>query len=286
MKVEIMKVGLIGFGKTGRSVASVLLNNKDVQLQWVVRRSHKLEHRSVPEFLGIESDEPGLIYSSSDITCDQLLSEQPVDVLIDFSSQDGIDYYADAVIKHKVNVVSAISAYPKNRVEQIMRLGDHVKSLWSPNITLGINFLILAGKVLKDIDPKLDIDIIEEHFREKPEVSGTAVKIAQALDVSDSEIKSIRAGGIIGNHEVLFGFPYQVVRLRHESISREAFGNGAVFAAQHLIEQDTGFYSLEELMHPYFAELGKSRKAVLPSRENSFRHKVASGMRKIANLIE
>lgn len=281
-----MKVGLIGFGKTGRSVASVLLNNQDVNLQWVVRRSHLLEHRSVPEFLGIDSDEPGLIYSSAEINCDELMTNQPVDVLIDFSGQDGIDYYYDAAIQHKVNVVSAISAYPKNRVEQIMNLGSHVRSLWSPNITLGINFLILAGKVLKDIDPSLDVDIIEEHFREKPEVSGTAVKIAQALEISDLEIKSIRAGGIIGNHEVLFGFPYQVVRLRHESISREAFGNGAVFAAQHLIEQEIGFYSLEDLMHPYFTELAKSRKAILPSREKTFRHKIASGMRRFANFID
>ena len=45
-----MKVGLIGFGKTGRSVATVLLESKFTNLQWVVRQSTTLEHRSVPEF--------------------------------------------------------------------------------------------------------------------------------------------------------------------------------------------------------------------------------------------
>ena len=58
-----MKVRLLGFGKTGKAVATTLLTNSDVELQWVIRKSHLLEHRSVPEFLGIESDEPGLIYS-------------------------------------------------------------------------------------------------------------------------------------------------------------------------------------------------------------------------------
>jgi 4-hydroxy-tetrahydrodipicolinate reductase len=58
-----MKVGLMGFGKTGRAVASILLESKATNLQWVVRRSNLLEHRSVPEFLGVASDEPGLIYS-------------------------------------------------------------------------------------------------------------------------------------------------------------------------------------------------------------------------------
>lgn len=33
-----IRIGLIGFGKTGKSVASVLLQNKDFRLDWVLRR--------------------------------------------------------------------------------------------------------------------------------------------------------------------------------------------------------------------------------------------------------
>ena len=68
----------------------------------------------------------------------------------------------------------------------------------------------------------------------------------------EDEIKMVRAGGIIGVHEILFGFPYQTVRLRHESISREAFGNGVLFAAQHLLDQPNGLYTMEDLLMPYF----------------------------------
>jgi 4-hydroxy-tetrahydrodipicolinate reductase len=50
-----MKIGIMGFGKTGRAVASVLLESKETSLQWVIRRSKLLEHRSVSEYLGIES---------------------------------------------------------------------------------------------------------------------------------------------------------------------------------------------------------------------------------------
>ena len=63
-----MKVGLIGFGKTGKSVASILLENKEFCLEWVLRQSTVLKHRSVPEFFGAPSDEPGLIYSTSKTT--------------------------------------------------------------------------------------------------------------------------------------------------------------------------------------------------------------------------
>ena len=73
----------------------------------------------------------------------------------------------------------------------------------SANITVGINFLMLASKVLKNIAPETDIEVIEEHFRQKQEVSGTAKKIADTLDVPEDTIKSVRAGGIVGIHEIL-----------------------------------------------------------------------------------
>ena len=93
---------------------------------------------------------------------------------------------------------------------------------------------------------------IEEHFKAKKEVSGTAKKLAQSLAITEESIKTIRAGGIVGRHEILFGFPYQTIRMIHESISREAFGNGALFAAQHLIQKTKGFYTMEDLLIPYF----------------------------------
>jgi 4-hydroxy-tetrahydrodipicolinate reductase len=247
-----LRVGLVGFGKTGKAVATVLLKDPSIRLEWVIRRSHVLEHRSVPEFLGIDSNEPGLIYPSSEFTAQELLSKHPVDAIVDFSSEDGVDYYGEAAAEKGVAIVTAISAYPNTQIKFLKNLSVHTKILWSPNITLGINFMILAAKTLKLIAPFTDIEIVEEHFKLKKETSGTAVRIAEALEVDPDDIKSIRAGGIIGVHEILFGFPFQTVRLKHESISREAFGNGAKFAVEELVKRGNGFYTMEELLGPYF----------------------------------
>lgn len=247
-----MKVGLMGFGRTGKSVASVLLETKEVNLQWVIRQSHKLEHRSVPEFLGVESDEPGLIYSSSEFTAAQLMDKHPVDAIVDFSSVNGIDYYGEEATKRGITILSAISNYPKEKLDYLNKLSKRTRILYSPNITIGINFLMIAAKILKNIAPYTDIEIIEEHFKAKPEVSGTAKKIAQGLGLPASAIKTIRAGGIVGVHEILFGFPYQTVRLKHESISRESFGNGILFAINHMPKDGIGLYNMEDLMIPYF----------------------------------
>lgn len=247
-----MKVGIMGFGKTGRAVATVLLESKKTNLQWVVRQTKRLEHRSVPEFLGVESNEPGLIYSKDEFTISELLDRHPVDVIVDFSSENGLDYYADEAAKRGLTIVSAVSQYSEEQTKRIHKLAEQTCVLHSPNITLGINFLIIAAKILKNIAPYTDIEVIEEHFKLKPEISGTAKVIASELSLPQENIKSIRAGGIIGTHEILFGFPYQTVRLKHESIAREAFGNGILFAIENLNGKPKGFYSMEDLLIPFF----------------------------------
>lgn len=247
-----MNVGLVGFGKTGRAVAGVLLESDSVRLRWVLRRSRALEDHSAAEILGIGDAGDGHILSAESMSAAALLESHPVDVIVDFSSTDGIEYYGAEAAKRGIAIVTAVSQYPVEMVNWIGALARRTTVIHSPNITLGINFLMIAAKVLKNIVPQTDIEIIEEHFKNKPEVSGTARIIARHLDIDDEDIKSVRAGGIIGTHEILFGLPSQTVRLKHESISREAFGNGILFALGNLPKRRTGLYTMEDLLIPYF----------------------------------
>lgn len=249
----MMKIGLIGFGKTGKAVANVILQSKDFCLEWVLRRSSLLNQRSVPEFLGIDSDEPGLIYSSEKTEFIDLIKSHPVDIIIDFSSSTGIYTYGKIAADREIKIISAISHYKQEEKELLKELAKKTVVFWSPNITLGVNYLLFAAKFLKKIAPWVDIEIVEEHFKGKEGISGTAIKIAEALDLEKSDINSVRAGGIVGKHEIIFGFPYQTVRLIHESISREAFGNGVVFVAENLIKKKVGMYNFEDILLPYFS---------------------------------
>ncbi len=282
---RVLRVGLMGFGRTGRDVAKLLLTDTSMRLEWVVRRSDHLEHRSVPEFLGVASDEPGVIHSACEFSASELLTRFPVDVIIDFSSESGLDYYGDAAAAQGVAIVTAISRYSEAKQRQLDRHSRSTRVLWSPNITLGINFMLLAAQTLQRIAPGVDVQIVEEHFRDKAEVSGTALRLARALDVPDDAIHVIRAGGIIGVHEVLFGFPQQTVRLRHEAISREAFGNGAIFAARHVVDREPGMYRMEDLLLPYFADPDPVgvRNA---QRRNGVRGRLASRLRAAARRLD
>lgn len=236
-----MRVGLIGYGKAGKAVANVLARDSRYELSWVLRReNHQNEHlEGFPEIP---------VVGMSELALSDFLDKDPVDAIVDFSQAATVHSYAGQLSARGIMLVTAVSNYPAESLEILKKMGRHTKVLCSPNITLGINFLMLAAKLLRKIAPFADVEIVEQHFREKPEVSGTAKKIAQTLDLNDDRVTSLRVGGIVGHHEVIFGFPHQTVRLTHDSIRREAFGTGAAYALEALSKCANGFYTFDDLL--------------------------------------
>lgn len=237
----MLKVGLIGYGKAGSAVAHVLGADARFDLRWIARRSAstgaQTQDDAATPMVGLDS-----------ATFSSWLDQHPVDALVDFSAPQSLALYGEEIKRRKIMLVSAISAYDEAQLAYARGLGQQTRVLCSPNITLGINFLIMAAKLLRNIAPFADVEILEQHFKEKQEISGTAKKIAESLELGAEKITSLRLGGIVGHHEVIFGFPYQTVRLTHDSIKREAFGTGAAFALGELAKCSTGFYTFEDLL--------------------------------------
>jgi 4-hydroxy-tetrahydrodipicolinate reductase len=236
-----MKVGLIGFGKAGSAVAHVLQDDPRYTLCWVATRTGS------PDAVAV-GDARVPVVALDARTFEDWLEKHPVDALIDFSTAGAVRVYGEYLGRHAMMLVTAISSYDPDTLAYIRGLGQTARILCSPNITVGINFLIMAARLLREIAPFADVEILEQHFRDKPEVSGTARKIAESLEVSGDKITSMRLGGIVGHHEVIFGFPYQTVRLIHDSIRREAFGTGAAFALDELKDCHNGFYTFDDLL--------------------------------------
>jgi 4-hydroxy-tetrahydrodipicolinate reductase len=251
-----IRVGLVGYGKAGGAVANVLSGDPRFELCWIAKRSTNAGQQFHPgtdiPIIGLEQR------SFAD-----LFEHIPVDALVDFSSPKSIHLYGEEVRKRGIMLISAISAYSDEDLEYARSLSQNARVLCSPNITLGINFLIVAAKLLRKIAPFADVEILEQHFKEKPEISGTARRIADTLEIAGENITSLRLGGIVGHHEVIFGFPYQTVRLIHDSIRREAFGTGAAFALTQLAECKNGFYTFDDLLlHLIADELQNSEHTI------------------------
>lgn len=250
----MIKVGLFGFGRTGKLAAGEIIKDPQCRLEWVVRKSDENLGEYASRFVGFKEDQ-GIIFNKEQVLKDpDFFAHHPVDVIIDFSNHESIFEYERAADLN-IKIISAISQYQKPELEKLQELSAKTAIVFSPNITLGINFLIVISSILKKIIPDADIEIVEEHFREKFEKSGTALKIARMLELDSAQhVNSIRVGGIIGKHEVIFGLPNQTIRVTHESINRAAFGRGAVFAAKWLIHKDKGLFSMEDIIKQEFID--------------------------------
>lgn len=243
-----LRIGVFGFGQTGRLAAREVLMDGECELRWVVRREWDEHDRSVSRTLGLPGSDRGELRTLAEARHPEFFLRHPVDCIIDFSSQSGAASYAHAA-DNGVRVVSAVSHYDEESFAKLRAMSDRVSVLWSPNITVGINFIMAVGKIFRAMIPGADVQIVEEHFAAKKGVSGTALRIAKSLGVDPADgISSIRAGGIVGRHEIIFGMPNQTVRLVHESVSRAVFGRGALLAAKWMRSRGPGLFTMEEMM--------------------------------------
>lgn len=245
-----LKIGLLGFGRTGTLVAKEILLDSDLSLEWVCRKKTKDNLICASHSLGLkEKKGPFVCLENFNFN---FVQKYPVDVVIDFSTNSGCHSY-EMLASNSIKIVTAISKYDESELDIIKQASIKSAILYSPNITLGINWLMIASKILKQIIPQADIEVVEEHFRDKKEVSGTALHLASQLGLDSlKHVNSIRVGGVVGKHEVIFGLPNQTIRLTHETINRSAFGAGAVYAAKWLKDKSSGLYTMEQVFHEKF----------------------------------
>jgi 4-hydroxy-tetrahydrodipicolinate reductase len=79
-----------------------------------------------------------------------------------------------------------------------------------------------------------DAEIVELHHDTKLDApSGTAKATAAAMG-GDTPIHSVRLPGLVAHQEVLLGGPGQLLTIRHDTLSREAFVPGVLLALDRL----------------------------------------------------
>jgi 4-hydroxy-tetrahydrodipicolinate reductase len=99
-----------------------------------------------------------------------------------------------------------------------------------------------------------DVAIIDEHHRmKKDSPSGTAKILGDAVRQGNGGRKmpqyaAIRAGHIIGEHEVIFTGNGETIRLRHSVTDRGIFARGALDAALWLHKKPAGFYGMDDVL--------------------------------------
>ena len=61
-------------------------------------------------------------------------------------------------------------------------------------------------------------------------------------------IHALRGGDVVGDHTVIFAANGERVELTHKASSRETFANGALRAAQWVVQQKPGLYDMQDVL--------------------------------------
>lgn len=194
------------------------------------------------------------------------------DAMIDFSSFKATDNVLDYCVQKNLPLILCTTGLTPEQLEKVQDSSKKVAILRSANMSLGINTLL---KLIQDAARVLatagfDMEIVEKHHKLKCDApSGTALALADSLneamddqyhyvfdrsqrheqrDAKEIGVSAVRGGTIVGEHDVIFAGPDEVITFSHTAYSKGVFGKGAVEAAKFLAGKPAGLYDMSHVI--------------------------------------
>ena len=201
------------------------------------------------------------------------------DVIIDFSNPSFMNKLLSYAESRDLAVIFCTTGYTAEQLDQIRHASDKIRIFRSGNMSLGINLLTnLVQKAAVVLGNGFDIEIVERHHKMKVDApSGTAIMLADAVksglsyeseyiyerqsvrkprEANEIGISAVRGGTIVGEHEVIFCGPDEVIEFKHAAHSREVFANGAVTAARFMASvKSPGMYDMNDALAEILSSL-------------------------------
>ncbi len=200
------------------------------------------------------------------------LSDRP-DVVIDFSTPDGLVHIAEICGERQIPLVAATTGLTEAQRETVLAASQTTPVVLAPSMSLAVNLAMQltkqAARVLKNHPGGVDAEVIERHHRFKEDApSGTALKfgeiIAQEMGQTEhihgregrtgqrprNEIgyHALRTGDNVGEHTIVFGLIGETLDITVRGQTRDSYAYGALEAAKFLVSQKPGLYSMADVL--------------------------------------
>jgi 4-hydroxy-tetrahydrodipicolinate reductase len=161
----------------------------------------------------------------------ELVDLDAAEAMIDFTAPEAIDGNIRAALERGVPAVIGTSGLDHERVDALARERG-LACFHAPNFALGAVLMMRFAKEAAAHMPRAEIvELHNEAKRDAP--SGTAKATADLLGDTPA-IHSVRLPGLVAHQEVLFGGEGQLLTIRHDTFSREAFVPGVLLALEKL----------------------------------------------------
>jgi 4-hydroxy-tetrahydrodipicolinate reductase len=151
--------------------------------------------------------------------------------LVDFTAPEAVEANVRSALETGVPCVVGTSGWdpgPSGELAAERGLALFV----APNFALGAVVMMLlaaeAGRYLARAE------IVELHGEGKKDAPSGTARATAALLPGEPEIHSVRLPGLVAHQEVLFGGEGQLLTIRHDAFSREAYVPGVLLALEKL----------------------------------------------------
>ena len=167
----------------------------------------------------------------------ELVELEQAEAMIDFTAPDAAPENVRGALEAGVPCVVGTSGWEPEPLGELARERG-LALFYAPNFAIGAVLMVRLAEEAARYLPRAEI--VELHHETKRDApSGTARATAERLP-GDPPIHSVRLPGLVAHQEVLFGGEGQLLTIRHDAYSREAYVPGVLLALERLPELPPG----------------------------------------------
>jgi len=265
-----LKIAIIGVGgRLGSTIAREIILDERFELTGgVIRADSDHADRDLGEIAGT-----GWIGKQTVIRLEDALED--ADAVIDASTPQ-----ASAAIASRLAdlggpaLLCGVTGLNLAQTDALRTASEKLPVLAARNFSIGIalvEMLVSTAAAGLPVE-KWDVEICETHHRNKVDApSGTALVLGESIAKTRGQVldmvaergrggaeqgrrpgaiglASLRGGAIVGEHAVRFLSDNEEISIIHRALDRRVFALGALTAAQWLIGQEAGLYSMRDVI--------------------------------------
>jgi 4-hydroxy-tetrahydrodipicolinate reductase len=175
-----------------------------------------------------------------------LVELSEAEAMVDFTAPEAVVDHITQALRAGVPCVVGTSGWDTSEVRTMAeRAGLPV--FYAPNFAIGAVLMMRLAAEASQYLPRAEI--VELHGEAKKDAPSGTARATSDLLPGEVPVHSVRLPGLVAHQEVLFGGDGQLLTIRHDAYSREAYVPGVLLALEKLPTLPPGLtVGLDELL--------------------------------------